>query len=232
METSINSNVESVIKNVSKIEELKKYPVAMALTKAGFKQIKHEDFHKRFACQAITDAYNKQQINKARKDLKELNEKRGMELKNCNPDREIGKIEFRIFEDGYPKLRVNHECYGGENAAELLLGFEGYHDREYRGGECVVKVNKLDYYAEDIMPKHCAEVLDLSKQLGAFNFYIAYPVLVEMRKKDPIVFCILKDKPLLMPIWGGKMAPFPSQFGGGSEEENTEETMFEITWWE
>lgn len=192
--------------------ETRGLPVGQRCMRLQYPEVTIKDLEARFAVHAIAAAQQRQEEERFYREI--------AEAYRCSPEEarkrfaldlergiysESRGIEMRMAVDMMDAMRFNQMMRSGQ--------WDPINDRVMVRSKTVkmkritgaVKMDRLDDYMGDTIPDRVLDSLEVAKEAGLRDFYVAYPVLkveeVTVQKEDPVLIAKLGDRMLEIDMW-------------------------------
>lgn len=161
-------------------EVVSSLPLGQQLIKAGYRRI--YSLSKELKCDEIVEEELNMEVSKI---IEALKNKHGwLEIRKISS---LGSRKMIIFEIKRKGLIFGHNLQTLEAYTPIL--------------KCVPKIVKLDEYIDGVIPDYVYADINSARDLGLKDFHVAYPVVKEMPKIDPIVFSELGSSLIFISQW-------------------------------
>lgn len=206
--------MEKTIEHQIKTEQMeavarstKGMPIGQRVRAVGYKVITSEQLSERFACKAIEDAQNAAIKAKLISDFCGKEGKTWADLETEGYALQDHNSSYAItFET--PEEKVERETKEAQRKTKgisffSLMTFDMIprnHKASARKKNCIVRMEKLDEYLEEIPPR-VMDSLKVARMCGLSKFAVAYPVLEDAPQPDPVLVAHLGDKLIEIDMW-------------------------------
>lgn len=203
-----NNTQRVSIQQEKSLVDAEKLPLGQRLRRLGFRTI--VDLGKELNCGKLSSDLNESRIDREKS---KLYEKYGKEI-----EIDVRRYDAVFNIEAHKRNVVNKHITNMSFLSILLVSFSTFLDsgfsslfNEREGGElcevdiarvyCRPKISLFENYIHDDIPISVYGKVDQAKKEGLKDFYVAYPVIEEVKQVDPIVFAKLGDEMIFIAQW-------------------------------